>query len=169
MSSAQDGRSSTQRGSPSARELANVANTRSLIDERGRRDAVADETACAARLNKTLIYLSFDSKGEIFGAEFPHATDPVAALRPVCERYIQFCLDCPAFPDRGKALTQRSAAELPEQVSGAVLFRLARAGIGARQSAPCVAKTFRLHRERERQARGQQSLALARVTAGASA
>lgn len=215
MSSAQDGRSSTQCGRPSARKRANVAGTRSLIDERGCQDAVVDEGACAARPNKTLIYLSFASKGEIFGAEFLHTTDPAAALRQVRERSIKVCLDYPAFPDRGKALTQCPASELPEQPSGAVLFRLGRAmaatlgalerilavgaergvfaiddpvfmpnrvcmqvlgcmhfarvGIGARESAPGLAKTFGLHRERERQARGQQSLALARVTAGASA
>lgn len=213
--SAQDGRSSTQHGRPSAGERANVAHTRSLIDKRGRQDAVVDDTACAARLNKTLFYLCFGSKEEIFGAEFLQSADPVAALRPVCERYIEFCLDYPAFPDRGKALTQRTAAELPEQVSGAVLLRLGRAmaatlsplarifaigaergvfaiddpvfmpnrvntqvlgcmhfarvGIGARESAPGMAKTFGLRRERECQARGQQSLALALVTAGASA
>ncbi len=72
-----------RRGRPSARERANVANTRSLIDKRGRQDAVVDDSACAARLNQTLIYLSFESKEEIFDAEFPGATDSVGALRAV--------------------------------------------------------------------------------------
>ena len=60
---------------------------------------------------------------------------------------------------------------LPKRVCTQVLgcMHLARAGTGARESAPGVAKAFGLHRERERQVCGQQSLALARVTAGASA
>jgi AcrR family transcriptional regulator len=124
-----------------ARERAIVATTRALIDERGRRDAAVDEIARAARMSKALIYRSFDSKEEIFvlavvdylaelearGAELPDTPDPVAALRRVCERYVGFCLDYPAFLDCGLALMQRPASELRELVSGAVLFRLGRA------------------------------------------
>jgi AcrR family transcriptional regulator len=118
-----------------------VATTRALIDKRGRRDVAVDEIARMARVNKALIYRSFDSKEEIFvltvvdylaelearGAGLPGAADPVAALRQVCERYVGFCLDYPAFLDCGLALMQRPASELRELVSGAVLFRLGRA------------------------------------------
>ena len=104
-----------------------------------------DEIARAARVNKALIYRSFDSKEEIFvltvvdylaelearGAGLPGTADPVAALRQVCERYAGFCLDYPAFLDCGLALMQRPASELRELVSGAVLFRLGRAEITA--------------------------------------
>ncbi len=118
-----------------------MATTRALIDQRGRRDAAVDEIGRAARMNKALIYRSFDSKEEIFvltvvdylaelearGAERPDTGDPVAALRQVCERYVGFCLDYPAFLDCGLALMQRPVGELRELVSGAVLFRLGRA------------------------------------------
>ena len=100
-----------------------------------------DEIARAAQMNKALIYRSFDSKEEIFvltvvdylaelgarGAGRPELADPVAALRETCERYVEFCLDYPAFLDCGLALMQRPASELRELVSGAVLFRLGRA------------------------------------------
>ena len=92
-------------------------------------------------MNKALIYRSFDSKEEIFvlavadylaelearGAESSEPADPVAALGQVCERYVEFCLEYPAFLDCALALMQRPAGELRERVSGAVLFRLGRA------------------------------------------
>ena len=141
MPSARNGRGPTRRERRRARERAIVATTRALIDERGRRDVAVDEIARAARVNKALIYRSFDSKEEIFvltvvdylaelearGAGLPGTADPVAALRQVCERYVGFCLDYPAFLDCGLALMQRPASELRELVSGAVLFRLGRA------------------------------------------
>ena len=111
MSSARNGRAPTRRERRRARERAIVATTRALIDERGRRDVAVDEIARAARVNKALIYRSFDSKEEIFvltvvdylaelearGAGLPGTADPVAALRQVCERYVGFCLDYPAL------------------------------------------------------------------------
>ena len=135
------GREPTRRERYRAREQAIVATTRALIDERGRREAAVDEIARAARINKALIYRSFGSKEEIFvltivdylaelearSADLPDASDPVAALRQICERYVQFCLDYPAFLDCGLALMQRPARELREMVSGRVLFRLGRA------------------------------------------
>ena len=141
MSPTQNGRAPTRRERRRARERAIVATTRALIDERGRRDVAVDEIARAARVNKALIYRSFDSKEEIFvltvvdylaelearGAGLPGTADPVAALRQACERYVGFCLDYPAFLDCGLALMQRPAGELRELVSGAVLFRLGRA------------------------------------------
>lgn len=141
MPSARNGRGPTRREWRRARERAIVATTRALIDARGRRDVAVDEIARAARVNKALIYRSFDSKEEIFvltvvdylaelearGAGLPGTADPVAALRQVCDRYAGFCLDYPAFLDCGLALMQRPASELRELVSGAVLFRLGRA------------------------------------------
>jgi len=141
VSSTRNGRAPTRRERRRARERAIVATTRALIDERGRRDVAVDEIARTARVNKALIYRSFDSKEEIFvltvvdylaelearGAGLPGTADPVAALRQVCECYAGFCLDYPAFLDCGLALMQRPASELRELVSGAVLFRLGRA------------------------------------------
>ncbi len=66
MPSARNGRGPTRRERRRARERAIVATARALIDERGRRDVAVDEIARAARLNKALIYRSFDSKEEIF-------------------------------------------------------------------------------------------------------
>jgi AcrR family transcriptional regulator len=139
--STRHGRGPTRRDRQRARERAIVTTTRALIDGRGRRDAAVDEIARTARMNKALIYRSFDSKEEIFvltvvdylaelevrGADLPDTADPVAALREVCERYVRFCMDYPAFLDCGLALMQRPASELRELVSGAVLFRLGRA------------------------------------------
>ncbi len=118
-----------------------MATTRGLFDERGRRDAPVDEIARAAKMNKALIYRSFDSKEEIFvltvadylaelearGGEDRELEDPVAALRQSLERYVGFCLEYPAFLDCALALMQRPAGELRERVSGAVLFRLGQA------------------------------------------
>ena len=141
MSSTGRGRGPTRRERHRDRERAIVATTRALIDDRGRRDAAVDEIARAARINKALIYRSFNSKDEIFvltvvdylaelearGAGLPDTADPVAALRQICERYIQFCLDYPAFLDCVLALMQRPASELRELVPGPALFRLGRA------------------------------------------
>jgi AcrR family transcriptional regulator len=123
-----------------AREQAIVATTRTLFDERGRRDAPVDEIARTAGVNKALIYRSFDSKEEIFvltlsdylaelqtrGAELSEPESPVAALRQVCELYVDFCLQYPAFLDCALALMQRPASELRERVSDAVWLRLGR-------------------------------------------
>jgi AcrR family transcriptional regulator len=127
-----------------ARERTIVGATRSLFDERGRRDAPIDEIARAARLNKALIYRSFDSKEEIFvltltdyldelsaRIEEPAAPgDPALALGELCGTYADFCLEYPAFLDCALALMQRPAGELRDLLSGAVLFRLGRSIAG---------------------------------------
>ena len=141
MSSTRDGWAPTRRERRRARERAIIATTRALFDERGRRDARVDQIARAARMNKALIYRSFDSKEEIFvltvvdyladlqtrGAELPEVEDPVVALRQLCECYVDFCLQYPAFLDCALALMQQPADDLRELVSGAVLYRLGRA------------------------------------------
>jgi AcrR family transcriptional regulator len=123
-----------------ARERTILTATRSLFDERGRRDAPVDEIAHAAGVNKAVIYRSFDSKDEIFvlavtdylaelqalALDLSEPADPVAALRLACECYIDFCLDYPAFLDCALAMMQRPAAELRGQVSGATWHRLGR-------------------------------------------
>ncbi len=127
-----------------ARERTIVGATRSLFDARGRRDAPIDEIARAARLNKALIYRSFDSKEEIFVLtltdylaelrsrieELAAPDDPAPGLRELCECYADFCLEYPAFLDCALAVMQQPAEELREQVSGAVLFRLGRSVAG---------------------------------------
>jgi AcrR family transcriptional regulator len=141
VSSIRNGRAPTRRERRRTRERAIIATTRALFDERGRQDAPIDEIARAARMNKALIYRTFDSKEEIFvltvvdylaelearGAEVSEPEDTVDALHQVCERYVEFCLEYPAFLDCALALMQRPASELHERVSGAVLFRLGRA------------------------------------------
>ena len=141
MPSTRNGDSPTRRERRRARERAIVATTRALFDERGRRDAPVDEIARAAGINKALIYRAFDSKEEIFvltvadyldelearGGEDRLIDDPVVALRRSLERYVEFCLEYPAFLDCALALMQRPAGELRERVSGAVFFRLGQA------------------------------------------
>ncbi len=140
MSTTQVSRHTARSERRRARERTIVGATRELFDERGRRDAPIDEIARAARLNKALIYRSFDSKEEIFVLtltdylaelrsrieETDPPGDPVTALRELCESYADFCLEYPAFLDCALALMQRPAGELRDQVSGAVLFRLGR-------------------------------------------
>lgn len=122
------------------RERTIVTATRSLFDDRGRRDAPVDDIAHAAGVNKAMIYRSFDSKDEIFvlavtdylaelqalALDLSEPADPVAALRLACECYVDFCLDYPAFLDCALSLMQRPAAELRGQVSGATWHRLGR-------------------------------------------
>ena len=123
-----------------ARERTIVGATRALFDERGRRDAPVDEIARAAGVNKAVIYRSFDSKEELFvltltdyladlqtrAGEMAPPADTALALRQACECFVDFCSEYPAFLDCALALMQRPAAELREQVSGAVWFRLGR-------------------------------------------
>ncbi len=124
-----------------ARERQIVETTRALFDERGRRDAHVDLIARAAGVNKALIYRSFETKEEIFVltladylselqarlAELPARKDPVRALREMCECYVEFCLQYPAFLDCALALMQQPVAELRESVSDGVWFRVGRA------------------------------------------
>jgi AcrR family transcriptional regulator len=140
MPSARLHRTATRGARRRAREQTIIATTRALFDERGLRDAPVHEIARAAGLNKALIYRSFDSKEEIFvltvadylselagrldAPEEPE--DHVLALRELCEAYVEFCLEYPAFLDSALALMQRPAADLREYVSGAVWFRLGR-------------------------------------------
>jgi AcrR family transcriptional regulator len=140
MSSTRVQRRSTRPERRRARERAIITATRSLFDERGRRDAPVDDIAHAAGVNKALIYRSFDSKDEIFvltmadylaelqalALELSEPTDPVLGLRLACECYVDFCLDYPAFLDCALSLMQRPAAELREHVSGATWYRLGR-------------------------------------------
>lgn len=118
--------------------------TRALLDERGRRDAPVQKIAGAAGMSKPDVYRTFDSKEEIFvltladylaeledrSAEASEPEDPVAALRQACLRYLEFCLQYPAFMDCASSLMQRPAEELREQVSDVVWFRLGRALAG---------------------------------------
>jgi AcrR family transcriptional regulator len=140
VSATRSRRGSTHRERRRARERTIVATTRTLFDERGRRDAPVDEIARAAGMNKALIYRSFDSKEEIFvltvtdylaelkarAEELPDPEQPVLALRRLCECYVDFCLQYPAFLDCALALMHRPAGELRARVSGAVWFRLGR-------------------------------------------
>lgn len=126
--------------------------TRTLLDERGWRDAPVEKIARAAGMNKPDVYRTFDSKEEIFvltlayyldeledrNAEAPEPEDPVAALRQACLRYVEFCLEYPAFMDCALSLLQRPADELREQVSDAVWFRLGQA------LATCVGRLERI-------------------------
>lgn len=141
MPSTRNRRGATRRERRHANERAIIATTRRLFDERGRQSAQVDEIARAARMNKAVIYRFFDSKEEIFvltlanylaelearGAELPDSEDPIAALRQASERYVDFCLEYPAFLDCALALMQGPAGELRDRVAGAVWFRLGQA------------------------------------------
>ena len=126
--------------------------TRTLLDERGWRDAPVEKIARAAGMNKPDVYRTFDSKEEIFvltladylteledrSAAAREPKDPVAALHQACLRYVEFCLEYPAFMDCALSLMQRPADGLREQVSDAVWFRLGQA------LATCVGRLERI-------------------------
>jgi AcrR family transcriptional regulator len=126
--------------------------TRTLLDERGWREAPVEKIARAAGMHKPELYRTFDSKEEIFvltlsdylseledrSAAAKEPKDPVAALRQACLRYVEFCLEYPAFMDCALSFMQRPAEELREQVSDAVWFRLGQALAG------CVGRLERI-------------------------
>jgi AcrR family transcriptional regulator len=134
------------------RELAIVTATRTLLDEQGRRDPSVERIAHSAGLSKPDVYRSFESKEEIFaltladylaeleersaGASEPE--DPIAALRGACLRYVDFCLEHPAFVDHSLSLLGRPTEELREQISDPIWFRLASA------LATCVGRLERI-------------------------
>jgi AcrR family transcriptional regulator len=132
--------------------LAIVAATRTLLDEGGWRDAPVQKIAHAAGMHKPDVYRTFDSKEEIFvltladylaeledrSAAAREPKDPAAALQQACRRYVEFCLEYPAFMDCALSLMQRPAHELREQVSDAVWVRLGQA------LAACVGRLERI-------------------------
>jgi len=128
----------TRRERRRQRELAIVTATRSLFDEHGRRDPSVERIAHSAGLSKPDVYRSFESKEEIFaltlvdylaeleersaGASEPE--DPIAALRETCLRYVDFCLQYPAFVDHSLSLLGHPTEELREQISDPIWLRL---------------------------------------------
>lgn len=112
--------------------------TRTLFDEHGRHDPSVERIARGAGLSKPDVYRSFESKEEIFaltlvdylaeleerGTGAAEPEDPSAALRETCLRYVDFCLEHPAFVDHSLSLLGRPTEELREQISDAIWLRL---------------------------------------------
>ena len=126
--------------------------TRTLLDERGWRDPPVAKIARTAGMNKPDVYRTFDSKEEILvltladylteledrSGDAAEPEDPVAVLQQACRRYVDFCLEYPAFMDCALSLLGRPADELREQVSDAMWFRLGQA------LAACVGRLERI-------------------------
>jgi AcrR family transcriptional regulator len=120
------------------REREIVEATRALFDERGVQDAPMEEIARVVGINKALIYRHFASQEELFVLTVSHylaelaerfaavdrSLDPVSQLRALCERYLDFCREYPAFLDCALSLMRRPFEELGDRVSAGVLFRL---------------------------------------------
>ena len=118
-----------------------VAATRALFDERGMQDAPIEDIAAAAGINKALIYRHFDSKEDLFATtivsylrELAERLDgverdkgPADQLADGWQRFVEYCLEHPAFVDASLSLLRRPMSELEQGVSDAVLFRLAQA------------------------------------------
>ena len=142
----------TRRERRRQRESAIVMATRALLDEHGRRDPSVERIARGAGLSKPDIYRGFESKEEIFAltlvdylaeleernAEASEPEDPIAALREVCLRYVDFCLEHPAFVDHALSLLGRPTEELREQISDPIWLRLGAA------LAACVGRLERI-------------------------
>jgi AcrR family transcriptional regulator len=123
------------------RERDIVAATRALFDERGMQDAPIEDIAAAVGINKALIYRHFDSKEDLFVTtmvsylrELAERLDgverdkgPADQLADGWERFVEYCLEHPAFVDSSLSLLRRPIGELEQGVSEAVLFRLAQA------------------------------------------
>lgn len=134
-------RATSRRDRRAARELAIVAATRALFDERGLRDARVEDIARAAGLSKALIYRAFASKDEIFvlaaksyldelralTQALPPAAEPCERLRQLLTVFADFCIAYPAFLDSGLALLRRPAGELRDTLSDPAWFRISRA------------------------------------------
>lgn len=126
------------RSSRREREREIVEATRALFDERGLQDAPIEDIARAVGINKALIYRHFASKEELFVLTATsyleelsgrlRDVDPEAAprerLAACSERFVDYCLEHPAFPDCSISLLRRPSAELVEIVSEGVLVRL---------------------------------------------
>lgn len=129
---------STRRERRRQRELAIVTATRTLLDEHGWRDPSVERIAHSAGLSKPDVYRTFESKEEILAltavdylaeleersAEAAEPEEPVTALREACLRYVDFCLEHPAFVDIALSLLGRPTEELREQISDPVWLRL---------------------------------------------
>ncbi len=115
--------------------------TRALFDERGVRDAQIDDIARAVGINRAIIYRHFSGKEELFAmtlvgyldelsVALEAADDPTAApsdrLRSITAAFLDFGSDLPAFVDCAQALLRRRGAELMEEVSESVMFKLGR-------------------------------------------
>ena len=130
--------SRTRRERRRQRELAIVTATRMLLDEHGGRDPSVEKIARSAGLSKPDVYRCFESKEEIFAltlvdylaeledrsAEASEPEDPIAALREACLRYVDFCLEHPAFVDHSLSLLGQPTEELREQISDPIWLRL---------------------------------------------
>ncbi len=131
----------TRRDRQRDRESAIVAATRMLLDERGARDASVEQIARAAGMSKPDVYRTVDSKQEIFvlvltdylaeltarGPDAPEPSDAAAELREACLRYLDFCIEYPAFVDCAWSLLQWPAVEMREEISGSTWSRLGQA------------------------------------------
>jgi AcrR family transcriptional regulator len=120
------------------RERDIVDATRTLFDERGLQDAPIEEIARLAGINKALIYRHFASKEELFVltvtrylgeltaslGEVDADAEPRDRLIACAERFVDYCLAHPAFPDCCISLMRRPSSELVEIVSEGVLLRL---------------------------------------------
>jgi AcrR family transcriptional regulator len=120
------------------REREIVEATRALFDERGLQDAPIEEIARAVGINKALIYRHFASKEELFVLtatsyleelsgllrDVDASAPPRERLLACSERFVDYCLEHPAFLDCSISLLRRPSAELVEIVSEGVLVRL---------------------------------------------
>lgn len=142
------------------RERDLIRAARALFDERGVHDVSLDVIAKAVGISKPLIYRHFGSKEELFvltvtaylgeiGDRFESALadvrDPVDRLRAICETYVDYCLEFPAFLDCTLSLMQRPARELNDRLSPGVWFQL---GQGIARPLGMLAGTIEAGQER---------------------
>jgi AcrR family transcriptional regulator len=124
-----------------AREQDILAATRELFDQTGVRDAPIEEIARAVGVNRAIIYRHFTGKEELFAltlvgyleelaaamASAADGTDaPSARLTALVEAFVDFGVDHPAFVDCAQALMRRTGAELLDEISEGVMFKLGR-------------------------------------------
>lgn len=150
MSSAQAAR--TRASARRERERDIVGATRALFDERGMQDAPIEDIAAAAGINKALIYRHFDSKEDLYVAtiisylrELAQRLDgvetgaaPADQLADGWRRFVDYCIEHPAFVDCSLSLLRRPMSDLEQHVSDGVLLRLGQA------MADCIGRLSRI-------------------------
>ena len=119
-----------------------IAATRSLLDERGMRDAQIEDVARAVGINRAIVYRHFTGKEELFAltlvtyleevdevlraADDPGAT-PTRRLRAIVAAFADYGLEHPAFIDCAQSLMRRTTEELLDEMSQDAALQLGRA------------------------------------------
>ena len=124
------------------REVAILAATRALFDERGVAEAQIEDVARAVGINRAIVYRHFTGKEELFalalvgyldelGAALTEAAEsrkgPRDQLAAIVSAFVDYGVAHPAFVDCAHSLMRRTGTELFDEISESAMLRLGRA------------------------------------------